>query len=201
MVFTCDELDAALKASVSEKRYIHSLGVAQTTQNVLVHYGCKEAHETWGCFEAARFCGLAHDLAREYDDSLILEYCEKNNLKLSDEEINSPVLAHGVVSSDIARKLCGDYPDSWRKAICVHTTGTSGMDDLALALFIADYLEPSRTFLDDNRRNAYLSEPTIGHCAYRILCDMIDHWRKKGFHSASEASLSMKEDLERKLGL
>ena len=200
MIFTIDALDDYLKTSVSEKRYIHSVGVAKTTEEVLKHFGCKDYCHTWNGFEASSFCGLAHDLAREKTDAQLLDYCKENNLFLSKEDIEAPVLAHGTVSAEIAMSLVGRYPMSWYKALCVHTTGNAGMDDLALALFIADYIEPSRVFMTEERRAFYLGSRDISQCAYRILCDMIEHWRQKGFHDASSGSLAMKDYLERKAG-
>ncbi len=195
-VSTIEQLEAQLKATVSERRYIHSVGVAQTSAKVLEHFGCQDYDRSWKGFEAPLFCGLAHDLARELTDSQILQYCLENNIFLSQEDINAPVLAHGTVSAEMALKLVGAYPMSWYKALCVHTTGNAGMDDLALALFIADYIEPSRRFMTDQRRSFYLGSGSICQCAYRVLYDMIEHWRQTGFHSASSGSLAMKAQLE-----
>lgn len=196
-VFTCEQLDEHLRQSVSERRYLHSRGVAETTSRVLEHFGCNDWTRSWNGFDAPRFCGLAHDLAREMSDASLLEYCRKNNIYLSKEDIAAPVLAHGVVSADIAVSLVGRYPMSWYKALCVHTTGNAGMDDLALALFIADYIEPTRKFMTEEKRAFYLGSESISQCAYRVLCDMIDHWRRTGFHDASSGSMAMKEYLER----
>ena len=200
MICTIEALDDFVKSSMSEKRYIHSVGVANTTAEVLSHFDCKDYCRTWNGFSAAAFCGLAHDIAREMPDARILDYCRENGLFLSKEDIEAPVLAHGTVSAEIAMKHVGQYPMSWYKALCVHTSGNAGMDDLALALFIADYIEPSRSFMTDQKRAFYLGSKDISQCAYRILCDMIDHWRVKGFHDASSGSLAMKDYLERKAG-
>lgn len=200
MICTIEALDDYVKSSMSEKRYIHSVGVAETTEKVLSHFGCTDYCRTWNGFSAACFCGLAHDIAREMSDARILDYCKENGLFLSKEDIEAPVLAHGTVSAEIAMKLAGHYPMSWYKALCVHTSGNAGMDDLALALFIADYIEPSRSFMTEQKRAFYLGSKDISQCAYRILCDMIDHWREKGFHDASSGSLAMKDYLERKAG-
>ena len=199
-ISTVEELDSFLRSTVSEKRYVHSVGVAQTTEEVLRHFGCRDYCKTWNGFDAASFCGLAHDIAREMTDASLLEYCKENGLFLSKEDIEAPVLAHGTVSAEIVMGLAGRYPMSWYKALCVHTTGNVGMDDLALALFIADYIEPSRRFMTDEKRAFYLGSRDISQCAYRILCDMISHWREVGFHDASSGSLAMKEYLERKAG-
>jgi len=189
MLNNIEELKTYLHESVSEKRFIHSLGVAETTEAVLHRY--HKNIEIKNNFNSAIFCGLAHDLGREFSDEQILDYCKKNNLELNEEQENSPVLAHGIVSADIAKKLCGDYPESWHRAICIHTTGDKDMDDLALALFIADYIEPSRVFMTEEKRAYYLSSPSLKQCAYLILIDMINHWKQKGYHDASGQSLAM----------
>ena len=196
-VFTSEQLKEHLRQSVSERRYLHSLGVAQTAGEVLEHFGCRGYTKSWNGFRAPEFCGLAHDLAREMTDASLLEYCSKKGIVLSGEDIVSPVLAHGVVSAEIVSGLVGMYPMSWYKALCVHTTGNAGMDELALALFIADYIEPTRKFMTAEKRAFYLGSESISQCAYRVLCDMIDHWRQTGFHDASSGSMAMKEYLER----
>ena len=199
-IFTSDDLRSYLKSTVSERRYLHSLGVAETTAKVLDHFKCTDYTRRWNGFDAPTFCGLAHDIAREMSDASLIEFCKKNNIYLSKEDIVAPVLAHGIVSADIAVSLAGRFPMSWYKAIAVHTTGNAGMDDLALALFIADYIEPTRKFMTDQRRGFYLGSAGISQCAYRVLCDMIDHWRQTGFHDASSGSVAMKEFLERSAG-
>lgn len=196
-VFTSEQLKEHLRRSVSERRYLHSLGVAQTAGEVLEHFGCRDYTKSWNGFRAPEFCGLTHDLAREMTDASLLEYCSKKGIVLSGEDIVSPVLAHGVVSAEIASGLVGMYPMSWYKALCVHTTGNAGMDELALALFIADYIEPTRKFMTAEKRAFYLGSESISQCAYKVLCDMIDHWRQTGFHDASSGSMAMKEYLER----
>ncbi|MGP1508813.1 MAG: hypothetical protein ACTTJW_08070 [Sphaerochaeta sp.] len=195
-ISTSEELQSFLKSAVSEKRYIHSLGVAETTDKVLEHFGCIDYEPEWNGFYAPMFCGLVHDLAREMTDAEILSYCKRNGIFLSKEDIEAPVLAHGTVSAELAMSLVGNYPMSWYKALCVHTTGNAGMDSLALALFTADYIEPSRTFMTDGRRSFYLGSLSIEQCAYRVLCDMIEHWKDSGFHDASSGSLAMKRYLE-----
>ena len=199
-VSTIEDLTACLKDRVSERRYLHSLGVAETTGKVLEHFGCTEYHHCWKGFVAPCFCGIAHDFARELTDAQLLEFCDKKHIILSQEDIKAPVLAHGTVSAEIVMDLVGDFPMSWYKALCVHTTGNSGMDSLALALFIADYIEPTRRFMTDEKRAFYLGSENIQQCAYRVLCDMIDHWRSTGFHDASRGSLAMKADLEKEWG-
>lgn len=194
-VSTVEELKSYLKSHISEKRFNHCIGVSQTTEKILSRYHC-DTQQNYEGFDAASFCGLAHDLAREYSDEEIVEYCKQNGIELDDDEKQFPILAHGKVSASMAEKLCGKYPLSWYKAILEHTTGDCNMDDVSLALFCADYLEPSRTYLTDDKRNEYLSRNTLKECAYRILCDMMKHWKEKGNHISCAKSNAMKAWLE-----
>lgn len=200
-ICTLEDLKAFVKDTVSEKRYLHCLGVAQTASDVLVHYNLHDYDETWNGFDAALFCGVAHDIAREMNDASLLRYCNENSIHLPKEDIDSPVLAHGLVSAEIVMTKVGNIPMSWYKALCVHTTGNVGMDSLALAIFVADYIEPTRKFMTQEKRSYYMGSENLSLCAYRVLCDMMNHWSQTGFHSISDASLAMKADLERRLGI
>lgn len=199
-ISTLEELTEYLRSTVSERRFVHSLGVAKTAKQVLEHYGLHDYEESWKGFDAPLFCGIAHDLAREMSDGSILQYCKENHITISKEDIRTPVLAHGLVSAEIARTLVGNFPLSWYKALCVHTTGNTSMDSLALALFIADYIEPSRKFMTEEKRSFYLGSKSIYLCAYRILCDMIGHWEQTGMSSISDCSFAMKRELEKEHG-
>ena len=197
-IFTYDELVSVLKKTVSEKRFVHSLGVAQTSEDVLKHFSCNDYEKHWRGFEAPLFCGIVHDIAREKTDEEILSFCRERGIFLPQEDIKDPVLAHGTVSAEIAYDLVGQYPFTWYKALCVHTTGNAGMDDLALSLFVADFIEPSRKFLTAQKREFYLSSSNLCQCAYRVLCDMISHWKDKVAFQISVTSIAMKESLERR---
>ncbi len=197
IICTVDELKKYLKAHLSEKRFNHCLGVAQTTAGILRHYNCPD-YGKYLDFEAPVFCGLMHDVARELSDAEIIDYCSENGILLDEDEQKFPVLAHGKVSSSIGRALGGNYPDSWENAICEHTTGNRNMQDISLALFCADYLEPSRTYLTDEKRKEYLCASTLKECAYMILCDMMKHWKEKGNHISCSKSMDMKAWLEEK---
>lgn len=196
---TPEELKALLKTKVSEKRYIHSLGVAQTAELLLKHYNCTNYEKEWNGISAGTFCGLAHDFTREYTDQQWYDYFKEKKLEVDEDQKSFPVLMHGVASAEYLKEIVGDYPQSWYKAIAIHTVGDTDMDDLALALFIADFIEPSRTFLTDEKRNQYLAKKTIYECAYAVLCDMMEHWKTKSSFQSAKATYRMKEDLEKRL--
>ncbi|MCF0237379.1 MAG: hypothetical protein HUK24_02175 [Sphaerochaetaceae bacterium] len=198
-ICTIEELQEHLKNSVSQKRYEHSVGVAKTLEFLLEKYPKEDYPKTWNGFSAGSFCGLAHDLGREYSDSDILEFCNRKNIVLSEEEKRSPVLAHGFVSAALVEELCPGYPLSWKRAIESHTDGDIGLDSLGYGLFVADYIEPGRVFMTEERRQKYLSSSSLGGAALLVLKDMMAHWKEKGYNEVSSKALGMKKELEEKI--
>lgn len=194
MLKKTDFINDFVKNRISEKRYIHSCGVASVCKTILDHYG--KPDETYNGICSSYFCGMCHDLGREISDSKIIEYCKNNNINLTEEETNAPVLAHGKVSATIAQQLIPGYPAQWKKAIEEHTCGSIEMSDLSLALFVADYIEPSRTFMTDEKRAFYLSRPSLEECAYEVLLSMVKHWEEKENFTPSANSKNMLQWLE-----
>lgn len=195
-----EDIEALVKKTVSQKRYIHSLGVAQTTEKLLKLYNCSNYTKEWNGYNAAWFCGIVHDLARELTPDQTFEYCRNNGIGVDAEQEKSAVLLHGLVAVSMIEKLVGKIPQDWEKAVSVHTTGDSGMNDLALALFVADFIEPSRIYMTDERRGKYLEKSSLEECALAVLQDIIDHWNSKGAHGVSFQSEGMLEDLKRRIG-
>lgn len=196
-ICTIDQLKAYLKSTLSEKRYRHVMGVAETTEKVLKHYSCQNYVPSWNGISAGTFVGLAHDISREMPPEQWIQVCKDSKIDCSDEEIQTPVLLHGYVSAVIIKNMFPGVPDSWLRAISIHTLGDKDMDDLAMALFIADFIEPNRGYLTDDQRKVYLDCKSIQLCAYTILCDNIKHQMDKGSFIPKK-SLYMKEYLENK---
>lgn len=196
-ICTIEELKQYLKDNLSEKRYIHVLAVAETTEKVLQRYNCSNYERTWNGFSAGTFCGLAHDICREMEDNQWIGICNANHVEYAEDELARPVLLHGYVSAIKIKEMFPQVPQSWTRAIEMHTLGGKDMDDLALALYIADYLEPNRTYLTNEQRKVYLDCPTIQECAYAILCSINNHLLSKGV-TIGRNSMLMKEFLEGK---
>lgn len=192
MLFTIDQLKAWLHANVSEKRFLHSEGVALAMHRLFERFGQPEdGQRSFMGMEAADFVGLMHDAAREYSDAHILRFVAERGLRLPAEMQEMPMLAHGMVAHHLALELVSEnLPPSWLTAMDWHTTGNIRMGYIGLALFIADYLEPGRVFLDDARREVYLDHDDMNGVAEAILDDTISHLRSKGINpSASSLEL------------
>jgi len=135
--------DALLEATedyarerLSDERYSHTLRVADTAERLAPLHGLDP--------KKARLAALLHDSAREVSKDELLRIAEEENLPVSNLEREHPVLLHGPVAAELARKELGLEDEEVREAVRQHTTGESGMGSLSLALFVADKIEPDR---------------------------------------------------------
>jgi predicted HD superfamily hydrolase involved in NAD metabolism len=131
-------LCSAVRESLPHKRYRHVLGVARTAERLARRYGSSP--------QSARVAGLIHDIARAWSPEKLLDYAKSHALAIADNERRSPVLLHARVAAHVARERFGvDDPDTLA-AIEHHTIAVPNMSDLEKILYIADTIEPSRTF-------------------------------------------------------
>jgi predicted HD superfamily hydrolase involved in NAD metabolism len=135
--------DALLEAAegyarerLSNKRYAHTLRVAETAERLAEIHGLES--------KKARLAGLLHDAAREVGKEELLRVAEEDNLAVGDFEHERPMLLHGPVAAELARRELGVKDGEILDAVRAHTTGEPEMGPLALTLFVADKLEPGR---------------------------------------------------------
>lgn len=121
---------------LSDKRYAHSLRVAETTEHLAKLHGLDP--------KRSRLAGILHDAAREVGKEELLRVAEEDGLSVGDFEREQPTLLHGPVAAKLAREDLGVEDGEILDAVRAHTIGEPGMGPLALALFVADKIEPGR---------------------------------------------------------
>ena len=135
--------DALLEAAegyarerLSNKRYAHTQRVAETAERLAEFHGLDS--------KKARLAGLLHDAAREVGKEELLRVAEEDDLAVGDFEHERPMLLHGRVAAELARRDLGVKDGEILDAVRAHTTGEPEMGPLALTLFVADKVEPGR---------------------------------------------------------
>jgi predicted HD superfamily hydrolase involved in NAD metabolism len=129
---------AKLQKNLSPKRLKHSRGVSETAVELALLYGADPAK--------ARVAGLLHDCARNMPNNILLHRAETSGILVNDIEIRHPVLLHAPVGALVARHEYGVDDPEILSAIRWHTTGGPDIALLDHVIFLADYIEPSRTF-------------------------------------------------------
>lgn len=144
-----EDMKIKLQQSLNEKRFLHSIGVMDECEKLALHY---EAD-----VNKARIAGLLHDCAKNISQSEENTLLNKYEIKLDDIQKQSHALVHGILGMYVAREKYNINDEEILDAIYWHTTGRAGMTLLEKIVFIADYIEPARTFDDTEeiRKNAY----------------------------------------------
>jgi nicotinate-nucleotide adenylyltransferase len=171
-----EKLDFFLRKTLTPARYIHSLAVAGLCRELCGRFGFDSGI---GCFT-----GLGHDAARELPEKQLLAEAPKDGRPLEAYEKKSPLLLHGRVSALILEREFGVRNEEILEAVRCHTLGRPGLSLLGKILFVADYCEPNRTYIDAKFRELCLVLPLDGMVIY-----ILDNERIRGYAFAPPTQL------------
>lgn len=129
-----------LRERLLEKRYIHSLNVADSARELAKKYGADE--------EKAYFAGLVHDIMKNASDEEQLQIMEKGGIILSRTEKINKKLWHAMAGECYLRIEKGITDEDILNAVRYHTTGRAGMSLLEKVVYIADYISVERDYDD-----------------------------------------------------
>jgi predicted HD superfamily hydrolase involved in NAD metabolism len=181
-----ERAEALARARLSERRYEHTLRVADTAENLAL------AHDLDA--DRARLAALVHDAARGMGPEEFLYLAHKWHLQVGDPERQSPKLLHGPVAAELARRELGVRDEEVLEAIRAHTTAKPGMGPFALTLYVADKIEPARDYPSVERLRK-LAREDLHTAATESLRRAIAHneGRGKDVHPSSRAALEWLE--------
>lgn len=145
-------LCAEVRSRLDGARHRHSVCVARMAERLALRYGVSRAQ--------ARLAGMLHDLARLWRADDLLAYAAGHDMPVSDEERTAPVLLHAAIGAELARTEFGVSDPDVMGAIARHTVARPGMTDLEKVVYIADTIEPTRTFSE---------RPALEAAAFRSL--------------------------------
>ncbi|MBR5152381.1 MAG: bis(5'-nucleosyl)-tetraphosphatase (symmetrical) YqeK [Clostridia bacterium] len=134
------EIKDWLQTRLSEKRFSHSLGVAQEAERLAKHYGADP--------QKAYLAGLVHDCAKEVSKDETMVQLSAFDIVPDVAAAAAPWLLHGTLGACVAKQEFGIEDEEILDAIRYHTTGKADMSLLARIIFIADFIEPGRTYPD-----------------------------------------------------
>lgn len=146
-----------------EQRFEHSKNVVKMALKL------NEIHKLYLKESQIILAGLLHDYAKAYPEELQKEFLIK---QLSDgiidankeELLKTPLIWHGFICPSIINDKFKINDPMIDDAIFYHTTGKPKMNNLTKIIFLADYIEPSRTFVEAK---------TVREIAYRDLDEAV----------------------------
>lgn len=170
---TYEQAREALAARLSPKGLRHCERVAACAGELARRFGVD--------VEDARLAGLLHDWGRDEGDDALLAAAERYGIAVHDVDRRVPYLLHAEVSAHELRAAYPDLPSTIVEAVACHTFGCVGMKALDKIVYIADTIEPKRSFLgvEDLRAMSHgctLEELFVATYA-RSLARVIEHRR------------------------
>ncbi|PTF00361.1 bis(5'-nucleosyl)-tetraphosphatase (symmetrical) YqeK [Staphylococcus equorum] len=130
-----DQAVSLVKDKLPEKRFNHSLRVAETAVKLAEIYD--------GDKDKAELAGILHDYCKYDDLGSMYQIVTQNELDSNLLSYGSEIL-HGPVAAIIMNQQFDVTDDEVLLAIKNHTTGRAQMTKTEKLIFIADYIEPGR---------------------------------------------------------
>lgn len=164
---TRDELVAKVKASMSEKRFKHVLGVEESALKLAALYGADS--------EKASIAALSHDYAKERSDQDMRELICNQGFDVALLAYGNQIW-HGILGAYLVQKELGIEDQEILQAIRLHTTGAKEMSLLDKVIYVADYIEPGRAFpgVEEAREIAWRNlDEAVAYETKQTLCHLL----------------------------
>lgn len=129
---------AELVERLRPKRFAHSISVARTARRFASIYGVDVS-------QAVR-AGLVHDWDKCYYGQELFDRCDELGVELPEGHEHLEAIFHSITG---ARALAIRFPElepEILQAISRHTAGAVEMSPLDMVIFVADMIEPTRTY-------------------------------------------------------
>ena len=131
-----------VKNEMGEKRYFHTLEV----EKMATHLGKIYAPDQ---IPMLRVAALLHDVTKERTTEEHIAICEEAGLLVLKAERKSPKMFHAKTAALIIPKKYPEFAsDEVISAVRYHTTGKADMTITEKIIYLADYIDMSRTFED-----------------------------------------------------
>lgn len=131
-----------IKPYLTAKRYAHTLAVEREAQYLGEIYLPESVMKL-------RASALLHDVTKKDDLQKQLHYCDKFDIIISDYDICSPKTFHSKTAAALITEAFPEFADEEIvNGVRWHTTGREGMSVFEAIVYLADYIEDTRTFPD-----------------------------------------------------
>jgi predicted HD superfamily hydrolase involved in NAD metabolism len=127
-----------LSERMSAETIAHARRVAAAAVELAERFGVDVAD--------AELAGLLHDYARDATDADLISLAAGLEVPFIAFEKEHPALLHARVGAALARRDLPGVGEAVLSAVEVHTVGGIPMSDLDRVVYLADMIEPARTF-------------------------------------------------------
>lgn len=161
-----ESLKEVLRQRLNEKRYYHSLCVADEAKRLAEKYG--------GDIEKAYLAGLLHDITKNAPEEEHLQIFKEFGIILTDIEQNAKKLWHAMSGALYVKNILGISDPEIIDAIRYHTTAKADMSLLAKILYLADFTSKDRDYEDVDVIREYVDESLGKAFVYALQYSITD---------------------------
>ena len=155
------ELRTVVKTVLTEKRYLHTIGV----EDMASYLGSAIIPERVNELRAA---ALLHDVAKElsYDEQVSL--VKSSDVLYTKEDIETKPALHSIAAIPVIKRDFPEYAtENILSAVVNHTLGNDGMSVFDEIIYISDYAEAGRTYPTCQAVRKYLLDNVIFGKSYQ----------------------------------
>lgn len=132
----------AVRASMSPYRFEHTAGVEREALRLGRIYLPDELYEL-------RVAALLHDITKELTVDEHLRLLKENGVEITENILRSPKTLHARTAElEVSRRFPKYASDKICQSLRYHTTGSEDMTLFDAIIYLADYIEETRTFED-----------------------------------------------------
>lgn len=140
MLYDPSEMKKYLKEHLSQKRYAHSVNVAEECRKLALKYGEEP--------EKAYFAGLLHDICKELNDEEQKKLVLESNFTVCREELETRSLWHAIAGAYFIKTNFGIEDIDILNSVRFHTIGRAGMTRLEEIVYLGDLISADRDYKD-----------------------------------------------------
>ena len=137
---TYEQIKELLKSRLNEKRYFHSLCVADEAKRLAIKYGADA--------EKAYLAGLLHDITKNTPRDEQLLFFKQFGIMLDDITMGSEKLWHAVTGAAYIEKILKIEDKEVINAVRYHTTAKANMSKFEKILYLAYFTSSDRDYPD-----------------------------------------------------
>ena len=171
MTYDIENIKSILQSRLNEKRYYHSLCVADAAKELALIYGA-DANKAY-------FAGLVHDIMRNESEENMRQYIIDNNIILDEVASNSIVLWHSFLGADYLTRFFGVTDADIINAVKYHTVARTNMSLLEKIIFLADCSSADRNYWNVDEIRAII-RTDINKAMYQVLDFTVNDLKSKG---------------------
>jgi nicotinate-nucleotide adenylyltransferase len=181
-------IETTARETLSTERFLHSRHTALQAFDLCRRFGLDPMD--------GYLAGIAHDLAKQFDNKLMLKIVKSAGMEISGLERDKPNLLHGKAAAVLLRERFSINNEDVLEAVAFHTSGSGNMGQLAKVIYIADKTEPSRNI--DPALRKMCRESALDDILFAVLEKVIIKLKAKGMELSEDTLMLLKKVKERK---